>query len=156
MSNSPKCLDIGCGPNKTAGFIGLDIYAFEGVDIVRDIMRGIPFNDNTFEGVLCKHVAEHFEGEDFIFLVEEVWRVLVGGGTFNVVVPSASSPNRYRDPTHKIRDFHSDSFMFWEVDENNEYIIFRGNHYNTRAKFELIDTNLDYNKDRHYLLKAIK
>lgn len=36
---APIKLDIGCGKNKRAGFIGVDIYDFEGVDIVADVRK---------------------------------------------------------------------------------------------------------------------
>jgi predicted SAM-dependent methyltransferase len=34
---TPLKLDIGCGKNKKAGFIGIDLYDFDGVDIVADL-----------------------------------------------------------------------------------------------------------------------
>ncbi|MEA2462649.1 MAG: hypothetical protein QOJ98_396, partial [Acidobacteriota bacterium] len=33
----PRRLDLGCGPNKRAGFTGIDILPLPGVDIVRDV-----------------------------------------------------------------------------------------------------------------------
>lgn len=35
--SEPLKLDIGCGKNKQAGFIGIDIYDFKGADIVTDL-----------------------------------------------------------------------------------------------------------------------
>lgn len=37
--DAPLKLDIGCGKNKQAGFIGIDIYDFPGVDIVADLRQ---------------------------------------------------------------------------------------------------------------------
>jgi SAM-dependent methyltransferase len=154
-----KVLDVGSGPNKTkikdAEVIGLDHYPFEGVDVVRDIRRGIPFSDDTFDGVLIKHCLEHFANEDVIFIVEEIWRVCKPGGAVYVEVPDATSPNAYLDPTHKSL-WYPDSFRFWAVDDRGEHIIFRGPAYGANAKFKLEETGLDSNKSRFYRLQVIK
>ena len=55
-----KTLDIGCGGNKIAGSIGMDIYAFEGVDIVHDLdVFPWPIENNSFDKIICSHVVEH-------------------------------------------------------------------------------------------------
>lgn len=149
-------LDIGCGPAKMPGAIGLDRTAFPGVDVVRDVRRGLPWGDSHFAAVYAKHVLEHFIGEDLIFVVEEMWRVTVPGGTLTVVVPDVSSPNRYRDPTHLTRDWSSDSFMFWEVTELGKYRIFHGPDYNIRAQLRVQSTAVNANLDRAYVLEVVK
>lgn len=156
----PKALDIGCGPNKQKlddrfDIIGMDWYPFDGVDVVRDLMRGIPFCDDYFDVVIAKHVIEHFADNDLIFLVDEIWRVVKPGGIIEVVVPDITSPNRYRDPTHKTRDWSEDSFMFWQVDEDGKYVIFHESH-NIKAKFSKIETAINGNKDRFYRLHPRK
>lgn len=150
------CLDIGCGPAKTPGAIGLDRHPFPGVDVVRDLRRGLPWGDSHFSSVFAKHVLEHFIGEDLIFIVEEMWRVTIPGGTLTVVVPDASSPNRYRDPTHLTRDWSADSFMFWEVDDQGKYKIFHGPDYCIRAQLRLRSTAVNANADRAYVLEVVK
>jgi hypothetical protein len=50
LGNQPKILDIGCGRRKR-GNIGLDLYPFEGVDIVWNVTRGLPFPDNALDGI---------------------------------------------------------------------------------------------------------
>ena len=57
-------LDLGCGPNKNQGFTGIDRGEFDGVDIVRDLCRGLPFADSSIDGIMAKHILEHFDGED--------------------------------------------------------------------------------------------
>ena len=149
-------LDLACGTAKHPGFIGIDRYLFDGVDIVRDLMRGLPFSDNTVDHILAQHIVEHFDGEDLLFLVEEMWRVGVPDGVIEVIVPSASSPNRYIDPTHKTRDWSDDSFKFWYVDEKKQHLIHRGPMYGSAAMLELMLTTVNSNRDRYYNLKVIK
>ena len=152
----PLLLDIGCGSAKAAGHIGLDRYAFPGVDVVRDLRRGLPFNDLTFDGVRAHHVLEHFTGEDLLFLVDEVWRVCKPGAKLEITVPDATSHNRYRDPTHVERDWHEDSFMMWQVDIKGEWQIFVGPSYGRHAKLRLLTTAVNPNKDRLYRLEVLK
>ena len=152
----PLLLDIGCGPVKAIGHIGLDRYPFSGVDVVRDLRRGLPFNDDTFDGLRAHHVLEHFAGEDLLFLVNEVWRVVRSGGILEITVPDATSPNRYRDPTHVERDWHEDSFMLWEVNEAGEYSIFVGSSYDRRAKLRRLTTAVSSSRDRLYRLEVVK
>ena len=66
-------LNIGCGKNKLKGFINLDISPNVAPDIVRDIERGLPFGDNTFDEAVSSHTLEHIR--DLIFVMNEIWRV---------------------------------------------------------------------------------
>ena len=149
-------LDIGCGPSKAPGHIGLDHHSFPGVDVVRDIRRGLPFDDDSFDGVRMHHCLEHFGGEDLLFLVNEVWRVVRPGGILEITVPDATSPNRYRDPTHLTRDWSEDSFMLWEVNDKGEWPIFVGPSYDRRAKLRRLTTAVNPNRDRLYRMEVVK
>ena len=154
--HGPLLLDIGCGIDKPQGYIGLDREPYPGVDGVRDLMRGLPFVDDTFDGARAHHVLEHFDGEDLIFLVEEMWRVCRAGAIIEVVVPDASSPNRYRDPTHRTRDWSDDSFMLWEVNQAGEYLIYVGPTYRRQARLRRVTTATNPNKDRMLRLEVLK
>lgn len=154
--SKPLLLDIGCGPAKAKGHIGIDAYAFPGVDIIRDIRRGLPFNDDTFDGLRAHHVVEHFGGGDLLFIVNEMWRVCKPGAMLEITAPDATSPNRYRDPTHLTRDWSEDSFMLWQVDVNGAYQIFVGPLYDRQAKLRKVTTAVNSNLDRFYRLEVVK
>lgn len=154
--NNLLWLDVGCGASKITGAIGLDRYPFPGVDVVRDLRRGLPFNDSIFDGVRAHHVVEHFTGEDLLFIVDEMWRVTKWGGQLEVTVPDATSPNRYRDPTHLERDWHEDSFMLWAVGDDGSYLIYVGPAYQRHAKLRLLTTAISPSKDRMYRLEVLK
>ena len=138
------------------GAIGIDRYPFPGVDVVRDLRRGLPFNDSIFDGVRAHHCLEHFTGDDLLFLVDEVWRVCKPGAKLEITVPDATSPNRYRDPTHVERDWHDDSFMMWQLDSKGEYQIFVGPGYGRHAKLKLLTTAVSASKDRFYRIEVVK
>lgn len=65
--------DIGCGTNKKQGYLGIDKVKLQGVDVICDIERGLPFKDNTIDGIRVIPVSEHVR--DLIFVLEKFWRV---------------------------------------------------------------------------------
>lgn len=150
-----RLLDVGCGPNCRPGYMGIDRTEFPGVGIVRDICRGLPFDDNSVDGIHCVHVLEHLNGEDLIFAVEEFYRVSKPGVQWTIVVPDATSPNRYRDPTHVTRDWHADSLMLWEVNMQGEHLIFVGPAYGRKAKLA-VKSAINCNKDRLFEVMVLK
>lgn len=53
-------LDIGCGANKQPGFVGMDIRALPGVDIVHNLEKyPWPLPDESVSLVTASHVLEH-------------------------------------------------------------------------------------------------
>ena len=113
-------LEIGCGQFKKElkqeDTIYLDIRPFENIDIVRDIEKGLPFADETFEYIKAHHVMEHLK--DLIFVMNECWRVLKPGATLDIEVPVGQ--NAWIDPTH-IRGFTVNSFNFFLIKDFNSW-----------------------------------
>jgi len=53
-------IDIGCGPNKQNGFIGIDMYEDKNIDHVLDMEEDpLPFDDNSVDFVFSNHAFEH-------------------------------------------------------------------------------------------------
>lgn len=156
MSEQKRFLDIGCGPNCRPGHIGIDHFPFPGVSVVRDLRRGLPFDDNSVDEIWSAHVFEHFQGTDLLFLVDECWRVSKPGIEWVIIVPDATSPNRYKDPTHLTQTWYADSWDFWKVNEQGAHIIFAGPAYGRQAKLQLIETAINGNLDRLFRLKVVK
>ncbi len=108
---SPKILDIGCGPNKLEGALGVDLRPGAGVDMVHDLnVYPWPFPDNEFDLVYASHVLEHLD--DVVRAVEEIHRITKPGGLLKVLVPHFSSSSYFTDPTHK-HAFSSRSFDYF-------------------------------------------
>lgn len=99
---APIRLDIGCGPNKKPGFIGLDQYAFDGkVDVVLNVAcEPLPFADASVEEIHTSHFVEHLGAVERCHLLNECYRVLKVGGKMTVIVPHWGSSRAYGDPTH--------------------------------------------------------
>jgi ubiquinone/menaquinone biosynthesis C-methylase UbiE len=81
--------------------VNLDCRPLPGVDVVRDLRRGIPFDDDSFDEILIDNVLEHFDVDDARFLIDEMYRVLRPGGKAVVIVPHARSDEAVQDPTHR-------------------------------------------------------
>lgn len=84
-------LEIGCGIHRSGGVaVAIDKFSGSDADIIRDVAkRGIPFNDGYFNEVRAYDVVEHIEHyDDLIFLLNEIWRVLIPNGLFHFTVPN--------------------------------------------------------------------
>lgn len=85
--DTPK-LNIGCGFVHKKGYVNLDIQSKCSPDIVCDIDKGLPFNDNFFEEIVMDHVLEHVK--NVFFVLDEIKRVLKKDGVFKCRVPHFS------------------------------------------------------------------
>jgi len=95
-------LDLGCGKNKKENFIGVDSIPFEGiVDVVTDLTKPWPWQDDTVEEVHCSHFLEHLDGPERIFFANELYRVLKKGASATIIAPHCFSERAYGDMTHK-------------------------------------------------------
>jgi SAM-dependent methyltransferase len=109
--NPVRIVDIGCGGKKQVpGAIGVDSLPFDGVDIVTDLEKGLPFNDQEVDHIFAIHVLEHLH--DLLGVMNEIHRVLRPSGVLHVLVPYASSVNAVADPTH-VRFFNQQTFKYF-------------------------------------------
>ena len=124
-----KVLDVGCGPNKVDGAIGVDIVAIEGVDIVHDLSHfPWPFESEQFDEVVANHFLEH--APDLMRTMVELHRITCLGGRIRIRAPHYTSWNFYCDITH-VTPFSYRSFdHFTYIDET-------GYNYYSPVKFEI-------------------
>lgn len=95
-------LDLGCGANKREGFIGVDISAECGADIVHDLrITPWPFPDGSVDEVHCAHFFEHLTGSERIAFMDEMYRIMRPGATARVITPYWTSVGAIQDPTHQ-------------------------------------------------------
>lgn len=94
-----KVIDLGCGPSKFPGSIGVDFIKSPCVDIVHNLNQ-YPYPIETgIDAVFMNHVIEHVE--DIPRTIEEVHRLLVPGGELWIATPHFTDSSSYIDPTHK-------------------------------------------------------
>ena len=137
-----KTLDIGCGPNKTSGAIGLDHHPDSQADVLADFEHGyFPFADKSFDHVICSHVIEHVRSP--VRLMEECWRVLKPGGTLLVKTPHYTHWTSWGDPTH-YHHFGSDALRHFARESTVYY----------KCRYSMVNINLRCSKLSR-LLKAL-
>lgn len=94
-----KQLNLGCGKDIRKGYVNLDMYPLEGVDVVADIEKKLPFENDTFDEIFTAHVFEHMA--DLNALLSELHRITKKDGVIKIFVPHFTNFGAYTDPTHK-------------------------------------------------------
>lgn len=94
-------IDLGAGPNKREGFLGVDQHAFPGVDVVADLRQQWPWVDGSVAEAHTSHFVEHLTGVERVHFANELYRVLEPGGKCLMIVPHWASCRAYGDPTHQ-------------------------------------------------------
>lgn len=95
-----RVLDFGCGPNKFSEAIGIDMFPHKGVDVVVNLDKyPYPFQDNTFNLIICNHIIEHLI--DIPKTMEEIYRMLRPDGLVIIRTPYFTHEGSFRDPTHR-------------------------------------------------------
>jgi predicted SAM-dependent methyltransferase len=80
-------LNIGCGDRFHPDWVNIDMAPYN--DSIRkvNILRGLPFEDASFDVVYHSQVIEHIPKEKVDFFISECSRVLKSGGIIRVACP---------------------------------------------------------------------
>ena len=147
-------LDLGCGQNKYAGAVGVDISPDSAADHIVDlVVEPLPFGDNTFDGARSVHSIEHipfwmYDGDTLrrpmVDFLKEVYRVLKPGGEFYILTLAYPDSRCFQDPDHK---------SVWTLDTIRHFVGGRGEVHDANDKriglhvpFQL--THLGFNPDK--------
>jgi len=148
VCKSPLYLDIGCGKRqvkKKEGYIGIDKNPNVNPDVVRDIEKGLPFCDNSVDGIFTSHTLEHIE--DLVFVMEEMWRVCKPGAKIEIRVPHYKEIGAWRDPLHK-RFFTEQTFQYF-CGYPDKYL-----GYDFKCRFRIVKQEVS--RDVHVILEVVK
>lgn len=132
-------IDLGCGTRKYPGALGVDLARVEGVDILADVTRRLPFRDSSVDAVYGSHIVEHLD--DLMGFMGEVHRVCKPGALVYFRFPHASTPyGIWKDPTHR-RGVMLDTFDYFDPST------FDGQNfgYYNPAKFRIVKQRLTFN-----------
>jgi len=132
--NKSVRLDLGCGLTKPSGFIGIDCFKHEKVDIVHDLNEGIPYPDSSVDAVRAFDFLEHLP--DRINIMNEIWRVLKPGGSVEIMVPSTDGRGAFQDPTH-VSFWNENSFWYF-TDKKRDHLEL-GHRYGFNGEFKLVN-----------------
>jgi len=94
-------LELGCGNHVASGWVGMDKQSIPTVDIVHNL-EDIPWPlpDSCVMHCRAVHVLEHVCPRSQIAVMNEIWRVMVPDGLFELNVPLAGSGPDYWNPEH--------------------------------------------------------
>ena len=104
----PLYLNLGSGPRglTAAEWINIDGFKDKNVHYLCDFSRPLPFDDETFNGIFCEHVLEHFTYENGRKLLVECKRILKKNGVLRIVVPDGNKIlTSYFDEPKKIVEY---------------------------------------------------
>ncbi len=139
-AGTPVIVEIGCGPKKRPGRIGVDRVDLPGVDIVADLEEGLPFlPDRSVDAIHCRSVLEHIE--NFEYVLTEMIRVLKDDGRAYLFVPHFSNPYYYSDYTHK-RPFGLYTFYYFTDPQNQRRR--KVPSFYTKTRIEILSLKLKF------------
>jgi SAM-dependent methyltransferase len=94
-------VDLGALHGKPDGFVGVDLAAGPGVDVVCDVRDGLPFATDAVGRLRAHDFLEHLApGAPIINLWNEIYRVLAPGGWFTSLTPSTVGLGAFCAPDH--------------------------------------------------------
>ncbi len=91
-------LNLGCGNKRKEGFLGVDKFPCEAVDIAADLNETLPFAENAVTELWMGNVIEHIP--DIPHLMKEVHRICRHDARITIRTPHFTSVASWRDPTH--------------------------------------------------------
>jgi len=105
-------INLGCGNLKLEGYINIDISERCQPDICMDIRKGlIGIKDGETDEINAGCILEQMSPSEFLFVVNECYRVLREGGTLRGYVPSTDARVLHLDPMDRMF-FQEDSFKY--------------------------------------------
>jgi len=115
--------NMGCGHNKQAGFLNVDLSPGCSPDVVYDLeLLPWPWLDDVAEEIVFNHSLEHM-GQDariFLGIMKEVFRIARHRATVAITVPHPRHDNFIGDPTH-VRPITPQMLCLFDKDLNDQW-----------------------------------
>jgi ubiquinone/menaquinone biosynthesis C-methylase UbiE len=131
-------INLGSGNKRIQGYTNFDILPLENVDMVCDLNKDIPLDDNSVDEVYSSHCLEHIK--DLIFVMEEIYRVCKNGAVVEIICPYFKSSGAFKDPTH-VNFITENTFYYFDKD-----VVKRGTlpDYNFKCNFKVKEISYIY------------
>jgi SAM-dependent methyltransferase len=91
-------INIGCGNKGIPGFVGIDKYPCDAVEVMADIEAGLPLLSDSADEAYIDNVIEHIA--DLPGFMREIHRVCRHDAKVTIITPHFTSLASWRDPTH--------------------------------------------------------
>jgi predicted SAM-dependent methyltransferase len=86
--DAPYKLNVACGMVYVDGWVNIDINrSLLAVDLVMNVIDGLPFKDASCEAIYSEHFIEHLTLHEGVGFFQECYRVLVPGGVVRTATP---------------------------------------------------------------------
>ena len=82
-----KYLNLGCGYRYHSSWTNVDFVSTGPNVMAYNLLKGIPFEKESFDVVYHSHVLEHFSQDDGMSFLRECFRVLKPNGLIRIAVP---------------------------------------------------------------------
>jgi len=80
-------INLGSGNSKIEDYTNVDIYKFHNVDIVHDIEKTLPFENESIEDIYCSHALEHCSMTVVPKMLSDWYRVSKKDAKIRIIVP---------------------------------------------------------------------
>ncbi|CAM5493578.1 hypothetical protein SALBM311S_11416 [Streptomyces alboniger] len=111
-------LDLGAARRKPPGYVGVDKYPAEGVDIVATLPDRVDLPDDSVGLIRAVNFLEHVPAK--VPLINELYRLLTPGGMLLTLTPSSDGRGAHQDPSH-VAYYNENSFWYYT---DNQYRAF--------------------------------
>lgn len=123
-------LNLGSGYRPIDGYINIDNRIEVKPDLVCDIIKGLPYKDNSVDEVRAYDILEHIPIGKTIDAITEIWRVLKHNGKFDSFTPDAEiGMGAFQDPTH-VSFWVANSWLYYSDKQYRDL-------YGIKADFEI-------------------
>ena len=112
-------LDLGAAHNRPRGYLGVDQYPGDDVDIVATLPDRLPVDDNSVGVIRAVDFLEHVA--DKVGLINELYRVLAPGGLLLSQTPSTDGRGAFQDPTH-VAFYNENSFWYYTERQYRNFV----------------------------------
>lgn len=112
-------LDLGAAHRKPDGYLGVDQYAGDGVDIVATLPEKVDLPDGSVGVIRAVDFLEHVVEK--VPLINELHRLLAADGMLLSLTPSTDGRGAYQDPTH-VAFYNENSFWYYTDDQYRRFV----------------------------------
>jgi len=123
-----RLVDLGGRLNAWKDFETVDLFD---ADIITDLEKPFPFEDNSVGIIRASHVFEHLH--DPVHTMNEAYRILAPGGWLFIEVPSTDGRGAFQDPNH-VSFWNENSIWYYINRDYARYIPkYKGRFQNSRT-----------------------
>lgn len=150
-----KLLNIACGNRFHKDWINVDFHASSREVNVINILKGLPYSDNSFDVVYSSHFLEHLTKKQADFVLVEIFRVLKQRGIVRIVVPDLENICReYLEILSGIHDNNNKKKYEWIIVELLDQMV-RVNSGGEMLKIYKDDATLSDDFLKEYIFRRV-